>query len=39
MENSPDYPSIINTLGWACLVNHIEEVLRQFGDKYVINFV
>ena len=22
--------------GWACLVNHIEEVLRQFGDKYVI---
>jgi hypothetical protein len=25
--------------GWACLVNHIEEVLRQLGDKRVINFV
>lgn len=25
--------------GWACLVSHVEEVLRKFGDKYVINFV
>ena len=25
--------------GWAYLVKHVEEVLREFGDKYVINFV
>ncbi|NET38481.1 MAG: IS630 family transposase, partial [Cyanothece sp. SIO1E1] len=24
---------------WRSLVNHVENVLREFGDKYVINFV
>ena len=24
---------------WQSLVNYVEKVLREFGDKYVINFV
>jgi hypothetical protein len=24
---------------WQSLVDYVEKVLREFGDKYVINFV